>query len=34
MWYVNGLRHRDNDLPAIEHANGTREWWVNGKRVL
>jgi hypothetical protein len=23
--------HRDNDLPAIESANGDKEWYVNGK---
>lgn len=23
--------HRDNDQPAIEHANGTREWYQNGQ---
>ncbi len=21
------------DGPAIERANGTREWWENGKRI-
>lgn len=25
------IRHR-TDGPAIEYANGYREWWVNGKR--
>jgi hypothetical protein len=24
--------HRDDDLPAIEYADGGKEWWVNGKR--
>ena len=27
-----GMRHRDGDLPAIERGDGTKEWWVNGKR--
>ena len=27
----NGKYHRENDLPAIEYANGTKEWWLNGK---
>ena len=26
----NGKLHRD-DGPAIEHANGTKLWWINGK---
>lgn len=29
-WIQNGLRHRDDDLPAVVFANGGREWWVNG----
>lgn len=24
--------HRKNDLPAIEWANGDKEWWIGGKR--
>jgi len=24
--------HRDNDLPAIEWANGSKAWYVNGQR--
>ena len=28
-WWVNGKRHRDGGLPAVEYAN-FREWWVNG----
>jgi hypothetical protein len=32
-WYnANGEYHRDNDLPAIENADGDNEWYVNGKR--
>jgi hypothetical protein len=31
-WYnVNGKLHRNNDLPAIEYANGDKEWYINGK---
>ena len=30
--YKNGKLHRDGGLPAIEWANGTKEWWVNDKR--
>jgi len=25
-----GKLHRDNNLPAIEQANGTNSWWING----
>ena len=25
-----GQLHRDNNLPAIEQANGTNSWWING----
>ena len=28
----NGDFHREFDLPAIEHRNGTKEWWNNGRR--
>jgi hypothetical protein len=31
-WYVNGLLTRDNDLPAIERADGTLEWFINDRR--
>jgi hypothetical protein len=32
-WFnINGQLHRDNDLPAIEKANGDKFWYVNGKR--
>ena len=24
--------HRTDGLPAVIYANGTQEWWVNGKR--
>lgn len=28
----NAVRHRDGDLPAVEGADGSREWWVRGMR--
>lgn len=31
-WWRNGRLHRDDDLPAVERANGDCEWWVDGKR--
>ena len=30
-WWLNGRRHRDNDLPAVECASGTKFWYKNGK---
>jgi hypothetical protein len=30
-YYYNGLLHRDNDLPAIEWENGSKEWYQHGK---
>src|SRR5271154_5749825 len=27
----NGLRHRDNDQPAIIRRDGTKEWYYNGQ---
>ena len=30
-WFVNGKRHLDDDLPAIEWINGGKDWYVNGK---
>jgi hypothetical protein len=32
-YYRDGVLHRDNDLPAVEYDNGSREWWVHGKRL-
>ena len=29
-WYKNGLRHRDNDLPAVIMSNGHQYWYKNG----
>lgn len=26
VWTLNGLIHRNGDLPAIEHKNGDKEW--------
>ena len=31
-WYLNGKPHR-TDGPAIEWADGTKYWFLNGKRV-
>ena len=31
MVLKNGKRHRDNDLPAIEYKDGSREWYQDGK---
>ena len=28
-WYLNDKLHRKNG-PAIEYADGTEEWWLNG----
>ncbi len=28
-WYVIDNLHRDNDLPARIHADGTQEWYKN-----
>jgi hypothetical protein len=27
VWRKNGMLHRDNDLPAIIHPDGSMEWW-------
>ena len=27
----NNELHRDNDLPAVIHADGTQYWWVGGR---
>jgi hypothetical protein len=32
-WYKNGIRHRNNDKPAIEHSDGRKEWWINNKFI-
>ena len=31
FWYFNGLRHRENDLPAVEYIDGTKLWYLNGR---
>jgi hypothetical protein len=28
-WWRHGKRHRDNSLPAVEYASGTKEYYVN-----
>jgi len=30
-WYVEGISHRDNDLPAVIYKNGNQCWYVGGK---
>lgn len=32
FWYLNDKRHREGG-PAIEYADGYKEWWLNGKKV-
>lgn len=31
-WYLNGLRHRANNLPAVIYKNNDQEYWLNGKQ--
>ena len=33
LWFKEGTRtrHRE-DGPAVEYADGSKEWWLNGKR--
>jgi len=31
-WHNEAGRLHREDGPAIEYANGTKEWWVNGQR--
>ena len=31
-WYKNGVKHRDNDLPAGIWRNGNQYWYKNGKQ--
>ena len=31
-WCVNGKKHCE-DIPAVIHADGSEEYWVNGERV-
>lgn len=30
-WYLDGVLHRDDDLPASVHANGNKWWYRHGK---
>jgi len=30
-WYQHGTKHRDDGKPAVVHANGTKEYWVDGQ---
>lgn len=31
IWRMNGVAHRDDDLPAVEVDNGDRAWFVHGE---
>lgn len=31
-YFVNGVRHKDDDLPAIDYSDGDKLWYNNGKR--
>jgi hypothetical protein len=31
-YYENGVLHRDGGLPALIHANGSKEYFIYGKR--
>jgi hypothetical protein len=33
QWYKNGLRHRENDKPAVEYADGGKIWYIDGKFI-
>jgi hypothetical protein len=33
FWHLNGKLHRKNG-PAIEHRDGTKEWWLNGLQIF
>jgi hypothetical protein len=33
FWFFMGDLHREGDLPAVELADGTKKWFVNGKYV-
>lgn len=33
FYRVNGLLHRENNLPAVEWFNGDKEFWLNGKLI-
>ncbi len=30
-WYVHGVLHRGDDLPAVEHYSGRCEWYQHGR---
>jgi len=30
-WYQNGKCHRDGDMPAVIHSDGSQEWYRNGE---
>lgn len=32
-YYVDGLLHRENDLPAVEYYDGEKEWYIRGRFI-
>ena len=32
LWFKEGKKHRDYDLPALIYVSGTRTWYKEGKR--
>jgi len=34
LWYKDGKKHRDGDLPAAILADGKRYWYLHGKAVI
>ena len=32
FWHLNGQLHREDDLPAVECADGYKAWYLNNKR--
>jgi hypothetical protein len=33
FYKLNGRLHREDGGPAVERANGDKEWWLNGQQV-
>lgn len=33
VYYMNGKKHRDDDLPAVTYITGDQFWYVNGKMI-
>ena len=32
-WVQYDKLHRDNDLPAVIHVDGSATWWINGLKI-